>query len=84
GVAGATVHWYGKEDVKKNRKVGHITVCAGSAVEALNRVAEIQGKPASKPAPQVGIIMGSDSDLPVMKAAADILEKFGVAYELTI
>ena len=53
GVTGATVHWYGKEDVKKNRKVGHITVCAGSAVEALNRVAEIQGKPASKPAPQV-------------------------------
>ncbi|MCK5523909.1 MAG: 5-(carboxyamino)imidazole ribonucleotide mutase [Thiomargarita sp.] len=32
----------------------------------------------------VGIIMGSDSDLPVLKEAADILEEFGVAYELTI
>jgi 5-(carboxyamino)imidazole ribonucleotide mutase len=33
---------------------------------------------------QVGIIMGSDSDLPVMKEAADILHEFGVSYELTI
>jgi 5-(carboxyamino)imidazole ribonucleotide mutase len=34
--------------------------------------------------PLVGIIMGSDSDLPVMKAAAEMLEQFEVAYELTI
>ncbi|HQG40729.1 MAG TPA: 5-(carboxyamino)imidazole ribonucleotide mutase, partial [Spirochaetales bacterium] len=34
--------------------------------------------------PTVGIIMGSDSDLPVMKAAAEILNEFGVAYEITI
>ncbi|MEN8219543.1 MAG: 5-(carboxyamino)imidazole ribonucleotide mutase [Pseudomonadota bacterium] len=34
--------------------------------------------------PSVGIIMGSDSDLPVLKEAAKILEDFGVAYELTI
>lgn len=34
--------------------------------------------------PLVGIIMGSDSDLPVMKAAAEILDFFGVAYELTV
>lgn len=34
--------------------------------------------------PLVGVIMGSDSDLPTMKAAADILEKFDVPYELTI
>ena len=34
--------------------------------------------------PKVAIIMGSDSDLPVMKDAAEILEKLGVAYELTI
>jgi 5-(carboxyamino)imidazole ribonucleotide mutase len=33
---------------------------------------------------QVGIIMGSDSDLPVMQAAADILKHFDIAYELTI
>ncbi len=34
--------------------------------------------------PLVGIIMGSDSDLPVMSAAAEILDQFEVAYELTI
>jgi 5-(carboxyamino)imidazole ribonucleotide mutase len=34
--------------------------------------------------PLVGIIMGSDSDLGVMKAAADVLEEFGVLFELTI
>ena len=34
--------------------------------------------------PSVGIIMGSDSDLPVLKEAAKILEELGVVYELTI
>ena len=32
----------------------------------------------------VGIIMGSDSDLPVMKEAADILRQFYIPYEMTI
>ncbi|NLN34083.1 MAG: 5-(carboxyamino)imidazole ribonucleotide mutase [Flavobacteriaceae bacterium] len=32
----------------------------------------------------VGIIMGSDSDLPVMKQAAEILDELGIDYELTI
>jgi len=34
--------------------------------------------------PLVGIIMGSDSDLIVMKDAAQVLEEFGVPYEITI
>jgi 5-(carboxyamino)imidazole ribonucleotide mutase len=34
--------------------------------------------------PVVGIIMGSDSDLKIMDAAAEILKTFGVPYELTI
>ncbi|HZW64254.1 MAG TPA: 5-(carboxyamino)imidazole ribonucleotide mutase [Hanamia sp.] len=32
----------------------------------------------------VGIIMGSDSDLTVMQAAADILNQFGVTFEINI
>lgn len=34
--------------------------------------------------PIVGIIMGSDSDLKVMQAAADILDEFQIAYEISI
>lgn len=34
--------------------------------------------------PLVGIIMGSKSDLPVMKEAALALEEFGIPYEMTI
>lgn len=34
--------------------------------------------------PLVGIIMGSDSDLPVMREAAEVLEELGVTYEMTI
>ncbi len=37
-----------------------------------------------KPKPQVGIVMGSDSDLPIMKAAADFLAAAGVGYEMLI
>ncbi len=33
---------------------------------------------------EVGIIMGSDSDLPVMQEAAKMLEYFGIEYEMTI
>lgn len=32
----------------------------------------------------VGIIMGSDSDLPVMRQAAEILDEFKIGYELTV
>jgi 5-(carboxyamino)imidazole ribonucleotide mutase len=34
--------------------------------------------------PLVGVIMGSDSDLPVMQGAIDVLTAFGVAHEVRI
>lgn len=34
--------------------------------------------------PQVGIIMGSDSDLAIMQAASDILKELGIEFELTV
>lgn len=34
--------------------------------------------------PQVGIIMGSKSDLPIMKQAADMLKEFNIPYEITV
>ncbi len=33
---------------------------------------------------KVGIVMGSDSDMPVMAQAADILKKLGVDFEMTV
>ena len=34
--------------------------------------------------PQVGIVMGSDSDLSVMSKAAEVLDEFGISYEMHI
>ncbi|MCR4640724.1 MAG: 5-(carboxyamino)imidazole ribonucleotide mutase [Lachnospiraceae bacterium] len=34
--------------------------------------------------PQVGIVMGSDSDMPVMKKAAEVLERFGISFTMRI
>ena len=44
-------------------------------------MAEKQAKPATA---LVGVIMGSQSDWPTMKRAADILEELGVPYEARI
>lgn len=33
---------------------------------------------------KVGIVMGSDSDMPVMAQAADFLEKIGIEFEMTV
>ena len=38
----------------------------------------------SQKKPQVGIVMGSDSDLPVMQEAASVLKEHGVAHEIRI
>ena len=35
-------------------------------------------------APQVLIIMGSDTDLPIMQEAANVLDKFGILYDMRI
>ena len=42
------------------------------------------GGPALIPRPLVGVVMGSDSDWPVMQAAAQALAEFGVPYEADV
>ena len=37
-----------------------------------------------KPGPQVGIVMGSDSDLPIMAEAAKTLKQFSISFEIEI
>ncbi len=82
-IPGASLHWYGKSESRPQRKMGHVTVTGetlGDITERLKLLIEIE----SQSPPQVGIIMGSDSDLPVMKLAAAVLKDFGIPFELTI
>lgn len=82
-ISGASLHWYGKSESRPQRKMGHVTVTGDTLEEIAERLSplfEIK----SEIVPQVGIIMGSDSDLPVMKLATAILKDFGVPFELTI
>ncbi|KAG6840957.1 phosphoribosylaminoimidazole carboxylase ade2 [Blastosporella zonata] len=58
-----------------------------STPEEIEQYASVSAEPGSglsDPQPLVGIIMGSDSDLPVMLPAARILDRFRIPYELTI
>ena len=48
----------------------------------MTSTAEPSAEPA--PGPLVGIVMGSDSDWPVMRAAADALTELGVAFEADV
>ena len=89
----AVVHWYGKEGCNPGRKMGHInlTACSHGKLDAsLSELLALEGIPVSllpgglHSSPLVGVIMGSQSDLPTMHAAVDILKKFGIPYEVDI
>ncbi|CAK7341021.1 unnamed protein product [Dovyalis caffra] len=87
-IQGANVHWYDKPEMRKQRKMGHITIVGPSVsiVEArLKSMLKEEGSESQTAVtPRVGIIMGSDSDLPIMKDAARILNMFGVPHEVRI
>ncbi|KAG3157637.1 phosphoribosylaminoimidazole carboxylase [Phytophthora cactorum] len=90
-IPGAAAHFYGKAGVRPGRKLGHVTITAPNVEELAKRATALSPEAAKNSGllkherkPLVGIVMGSDSDLPSMAAAADMLEKFGVPYELTI
>lgn len=81
---GCAVHLYGKSSRPK-RKVGHINITGDSMAACESKLAYIQGDVKTlAPQPEVGVIMGSDSDLPVMRQACAQLEKFGIPYECSI
>ncbi|XP_074296309.1 uncharacterized protein LOC141626337 [Silene latifolia] len=73
-------------NIKKQRKMGHITITgiSMSIVEAQLKTLLTGEKLEDAAFPRVGIIMGSDSDLPVMKEASRILNLFGVSHEVRI
>ena len=83
----ASLHWYGKAEARRGRKLGHITVTGMSPMDVAAAVDAVTGArcdAAHVHTPLVGVIMGSDSDLPTMAAAAQILADFGVPFEVTI
>lgn len=90
----ATVHWYGKVGCRAGRKVGHINLTADSHGELdqnLSQLLKLEDIPESVipggglgQSPLVGVIMGSQSDLPTMQAAVEILKKFDIPYEVDI
>lgn len=84
------VYLYGKE-TRPERKMGHINIVSLLMEDCESRLDYILGERSQPPhldhpgeKPQVGIIMGLDSDLPVMAVGAQILKKLGVLFELTI
>jgi phosphoribosylaminoimidazole carboxylase len=92
----ASIHLYGKGDARPGRKMGHITLTAPTLSQAeaeiqplIDLVDSQKGIPVSpraeiKEEPLVAVIMGSDSDLPVLKAGLAILEKLKVPFTVRI
>jgi len=89
-----SVHWYGKS-YRAGRKMGHINVTADSHAELdgpLSRLLAAEsidenvipedGRIGTNPL--VGVIMGSQSDLPTMSDAVKILKEFGIPHEVDI
>ncbi|OEL26621.1 Phosphoribosylaminoimidazole carboxylase, chloroplastic [Dichanthelium oligosanthes] len=86
-IPGASVHWYGKPEMRKQRKMGHITVVGPSKTSVRSRLEKLMQSDTyvpKKASPRVSIIMGSDSDLDVMKDAERVLKKFSIPVETTI
>lgn len=94
---GAAVHLYGKAGCRKGRKMGHVTIMGESDEEVKAKIDELVDvlpgdyknrniAPITQDSklPLVSVIMGSDSDLPVMLPATKVLKDFGVPYEVSI
>ncbi|WVZ72698.1 hypothetical protein U9M48_021117 [Paspalum notatum var. saurae] len=86
-IPGASVHWYAKPEMRKQRKMGHITIVGPSKTSVKSRLDDLLQRNMSNPTkviPRVGIIMGSQSDLDVMKDAEIVMKNFDIPCELTI
>ncbi|KAF1963312.1 phosphoribosylaminoimidazole carboxylase [Byssothecium circinans] len=93
---GASIHLYGKGDARPGRKMGHLVVMEPTLAEAeakiqplIDFVDHLKGKKVSprdesKPEPLVAVIMGSDSDLPVLEAGFKILKKLQIPFTTRI
>lgn len=84
-LSGAHIHLYGKEEVRMGRKMGHITFIGKTMAECEMLLEQCTGENhSSERQSEVAVIMGSDSDLPVMSTGCQILEDFGIVPQVTI
>jgi phosphoribosylaminoimidazole carboxylase len=88
---GPFVFDYCKGEARPWRKLGHVTHVAATQADAqaeyqwcrVNNVIEFCAKRYA-PAALIGIVMGSESDWPVMMEACQTLNMLGVGYEVTV
>ena len=96
---GASVELYGK-GWRAGRKLGHINIVGNNDAQLRARLRPIlqatndpevnslapatPPKGVNHPFPLVSIVMGSTTDLPVMQKAADVLDDFGIPYEMLV
>ena len=83
---GAAVHWYGKSESRPLRKMGHVTLTGPTVADVLDRSRALLTIAYEMPPAgvRVAVIMGSDSDMPTMQQAANILGELGIGCEVTI
>ena len=85
------VHLYGKE-MRPGRKVGHVNAYGDDLEDCLERArhaaawfaGDLVRRANEHSSARVGIVMGSDSDWPVMKAAAEACEEFDIPFEADV
>ncbi|KAH9880971.1 hypothetical protein J1614_001464 [Plenodomus biglobosus] len=92
----ASVHLYGKGDARPGRKMGHITLTAPTLAAAEREIQPIvdfvdaqkglivSPKSPTEEDPLVAVIMGSDSDLPVLRSGLEILTKLSIPFTVRI
>lgn len=89
------IHLYGKGQARKGRKMGHVTVCAGTMAEAEAMIQpvidfvdaekpRIASSKKSQVQPLVAVVMGSDSDLPKLADGLKMLANFNIPYTVRI
>ena len=96
---GASLHLYAKGDARPGRKMGHITLTAPTLAEAELQIAPLLDAadkavcrapamvrdPSSPPGdPLVAVIMGSDSDLPVLRPGLETLTQLLIPFTVRI
>jgi phosphoribosylaminoimidazole carboxylase len=93
-IPNASIHLYSKGDARPGRKMGHVTVTASTIQEAEAIIQPLidfvdgtqrANTQTSKPRPNIGVVMGSDSDLKTLVPGLKLLKDyFGIDPEVEI